>query len=203
VQVQSVHPGRMPGRPRVVILNGASCSGKTTMATAFRDQRAAAGDFWFSTGIDDFLAKLSAEWQAVGSLNGPFAPDGVRFEATGDGLVVRVGGLGRQLLRAYQSAVVAAARAGLNVIVDEVVIDRTSWDDWILAVAGLDLVWVGIRCSLDVLEERERARPDRYPGLARGQVAVVHQFARYDFEIDTTTRTKADVLSDLTRQLGY
>jgi hypothetical protein len=43
----------MPERLRVVVLNGASSAGKTTLATAFRDQRAAVGDFWLLTGIDE------------------------------------------------------------------------------------------------------------------------------------------------------
>ncbi|HXW34556.1 MAG TPA: hypothetical protein VEJ87_08245 [Acidimicrobiales bacterium] len=193
----------MHGRPRLVILNGASCSGKTTIATAFRDQRAAVGDFWLSTGIDDYIAKVPAEWRAVGAEKGRFAANGVRFEATQEGMEVRVGCVGRRLFSAYQSGVVAAVRAGLNVIVDELVIDKRSWDDWTMAIGDLDHVWVGVRCSLKVLEERERTRPHQYAGLARGQAASVHRFARYDFELDTTAKTKGESLSDLVRQLGY
>ncbi len=104
----------------------------------------------------------------------------------------------------YQTAVGAVAHAGLNVIVDDVVIDKTHWDDWKSSVAALDVVWVGIRCAPDVAEERERTRSDdRYSGLARAQTGIVHRDARYDFEIDTTTQTPAQALSALTRQLGY
>lgn len=186
-----------------MILNGASSSGKTTMATSFRDERAAAGDFWLLTGIDDFLAKLPIQWQRVGPESGPFAADGVRFDRTPQGLEVRVGRVGRQLLRAYQAGAAAAVRTGLNVIVDEVVIDRTSWDDWTIALAGLDVVWVGVRCSPEVAEQRERVRPDRFHGLARAQTAVVHRDARYDFEIETTARTPGEALSELSHRLGY
>ncbi|MGO9873540.1 MAG: chloramphenicol phosphotransferase CPT family protein [Acidimicrobiia bacterium] len=194
----------MERKARVVILNGASSAGKTTLATAFRDQRAAVGDFWLLTGIDDFLKKLPSEWRSVGHDRGAFAMDGLRFETAPEGLRVRVGRVGRQLLRAYQTAVGAAARVGLNVIVDDVVIDRTHWDDWNTSVAGLEVVWVGIRCAPDVAEERERTRgDDRYSGLARAQTGVVHRDAIYDFEIDTTTQTPAQALSALTRQLGY
>src|SRR5437867_3360461 len=154
----------MQPKPRVVILNGASSSGKTTIATAFRDQRAAAGDFWLLIGIDDFLAKIPPEWKSAGPDRGSFAADGIRFEITRDGPAVRVGNVGRQILRAYQAAVAAAARVGLNVIVDEVIIDRTSWEDWNAALAGLDVVWVGIRCAAEVAEERNRARGDRFAG---------------------------------------
>jgi chloramphenicol 3-O phosphotransferase len=192
----------MATRSRVVVLNGASSAGKTTIATGFRDQRAAVGEFWLLTGIDDFLVKLPAEWKSAGPDHGTFAADCIRFERTSDGVRVRVGRVGRQLLRAYQGGVAAAARVGLNVIVDEVVIDKTSWDDWTGALAGLDVVWVGIRCSTEVAEERNRVRGDRFAGLARAQTVTAHQHARYDFEIDTTIRAPDDAVLELTRRLG-
>jgi chloramphenicol 3-O phosphotransferase len=188
---------------RVVILNGGPSSGKTTLATAFRDRRAAAGDFWLLMGIDDVLSKIPNEWKGSGSDRGPFAADGVRFEMTQEGPAVRVGSIGRRMLRVYQAEVAAAAHGGLNVIVDEVVIDRTSWDDWTGALAGLDVVWVGIRCAPEVAEARNRARGDRFAGLARAQAATVHRDARYAFEIDTTTQTPDEALSQLTHGLGY
>jgi chloramphenicol 3-O phosphotransferase len=189
---------------RVVILNGASSSGKTTLATAFRDQRAKVGDFWLLTGIDDFLSKLPSEWKSAGGEYGAFAAHGVRFEATAEGQTVSVGPLGRLLLRAYQAGVGSAVRIGLNVIVDEVVIDQTSWDDWTVALAGLDVVWVGIRCAAEVAEERNRSRGDhRFAGLARAQTMTVHRGARYDFEIDTTNQPLDQSLLELNRGLGY
>ena len=192
----------MATRSRVVILNGASSAGKTTIATGFRDQRAAVGDFWLLTGIDDFLTRLPPVWKSAGRDHGTFAAHGIRFERTSEGVSVRVGRVGRQLLRAYQAGVAAAARVGLNVIVDEVVIDKTSWDDWTSALAGLDVVWVGIRCSAEVAEERNRVRGDRFAGLARAQTVTAHQHTRYDFEIETTIRTPDDAVLELTRRLG-
>jgi chloramphenicol 3-O phosphotransferase len=186
-----------------VILNGASSSGKTTIATGFRDQRAAVGDFWLLIGIDDFLSKIPIEWKSAGPDRGRFAAEGIRFEMRQPGPAVRVGSVGRRVLRAYQAGIAAAAHVGLNVIVDEVVIDRASWDDWNSALAGLDVVWVGIRCSPEVAEERNRARGDRFVGLARALSATVHRDARYDLEIDTTTRSPDEALSQLTQGLGY
>jgi chloramphenicol 3-O phosphotransferase len=193
----------MQAKSRVVILNGGPSSGKTTLATAFRDQRAAAGDFWLLIGIDDVLSKIPSDWKSAGSNRGPFAADGIRFETMRQGPIIRVGSVGRRMLRAYQAAAAAAVRVGLNVIVDEVVIDRTSWDDWAVALAGLDVVWVGIRCSPGVAEERNKIRGDRYAGLARALSTTVHQDASYEFEIDTTTQTPDEALSQFTRRLGY
>jgi Chloramphenicol phosphotransferase-like protein len=89
----------MQAGSRVVILNGGPSSGKTTLATAFRKQRAAAGDFWLLIGIDDVLSKIPREWKSAGSDRGPFAPDGIRFETTQEGAAVRVGRVGRRMLR--------------------------------------------------------------------------------------------------------
>ena len=188
---------------RIVVLNGAPSSGKTTISSAFRDERASLGDLWLVTGIDDYLAKLPTEWRSAGGRGGPYAADGVRFEAVEGEVRVNVGSVGRRLLRAYQASVAAASRAGLNVMVDEVIVDRTSWRDWGIALAGLDVVWVGIRCSADVAEERNRARADeRYAGLATALTVAVHQDAIYDFEIDTTALTPPAALEELTHHLG-
>jgi chloramphenicol 3-O phosphotransferase len=145
---------------------------------------------------------LPFEWTNAGPDRGAFAADGSRFATMPDGATVRLGHLGRQVLRASQAGVAAAAGVSLQVIVDEVAIDKTSWDDWVVALAGLDVVWVGIRCSAEVAEERNRVRGDRFAGLARARTATVHQHARYDFEINTTTQAPAAAVLELTRRLG-
>lgn len=116
---------------------------------------------------------------------------------------MRVGHLGRRLLHAYQASVAGAAGSGCNVLVDEVVIDRTTWREWGDALVGLDVVWVGIRCAAEVAEERNRRRGDGHrPGLAASLSVAVHRDAAYDFEIDTTTLAPVDALAALSRGLG-
>ncbi len=194
----------MAGNGQIVILNGASSAGKTTIAASFRDRRAAAGDLWVLMGIDDYLAKLPIEWLDLGLAAGPgrFADDGMRLEHTARGPVLRIGAACRQLLRAYQAAVAGTARSGLNVIVDEVVVDTTARLDWQTALAGLDVVWVGVRCAPEVAEQRELARGDRAIGMTRSQTAV-HADATYAFEIDTTALAPLEAIDEFMRRLGY
>jgi chloramphenicol 3-O phosphotransferase len=161
------------------------------------------GDFWLLIGIDDVLAKLPAEWLDLGlpTGRGRHAADGLWFEATPTGLALRVGGLCRQLLHIYRSTVASAARAGLNVIVDDVVIDAQIWHDWQDALTGLDVVWVGVHCDLDVVEARERSRGDRVVGMARSQFTTVHASAHYDLSIDTTSSSPEQAIAELVRFL--
>jgi chloramphenicol 3-O phosphotransferase len=193
----------MAGDGSVVILNGASSAGKTTIATSFRDRRAADGDLWVLIGIDDYLSKLPVEWLDLGLPGGPgaHAGDGLCLWPAAHGLVLHVGPVCRRLLRTYYGAVVVAARAGLNVLVDEVVVDETAWHDWQAALAGLSVAWVGIRCSLEVAEAREQRRGDRPRGMTRAQVSSVHEHARYDVEIDTTQLTPGQSADEFVRHM--
>lgn len=62
----------------------------------------------------------------------------------------------------------------MNVIVDEVVLDEEAWRQWEAELGDIDPFWVRVDCPMEVCEERERARPERLPGLARAQAPFVH-----------------------------
>jgi chloramphenicol 3-O phosphotransferase len=178
---------------RVVVLNGTSSSGKTSTANAFQESRSRAGELWVVIGLDDFLAKLPGRWVEVGAWVGSLAEDGVRLERDGDRSNFHIGEHARRLMHAYRRSVREIARAGINVIVDEVLLREEDWQGWCVALDGLDAVWVGMRCDLEVASQRESARGDRAPGLVRGQADVVHRFPGYDLELDTTAAPVAEV----------
>ncbi len=71
-------------------------------------------------------------------------------------------------LLGMRAAVSALARSGNNVIVDDVLIDDDG-SAYREALAGLDVLWVGVIAPRDVIEARERQRGDRDIGLARWQ----------------------------------
>ena len=132
------------------MLNGTSSAGKTTLATAFRDARAEVGDYWLILGIDDVLSKLPIPWLDLGLAAGPgaFAADGLAFDRGPDGVVgLHVGSVCRRLLELYHRTVAVAVRSGLDVIVDDVVVDQATLDDWFVALDGLDPTWVAAHCS--------------------------------------------------------
>ena len=45
---------------------------------------------------------------------------------------------------------------------------------------------IGVQCPLEVLEARELQRKDRTLGQARLQFPVIHKYASYDLEVDTS-----------------
>jgi len=170
----------------VIVLNGPSSVGKSTLARALQQQFAAAGECWFILALDDFIGKLPADWVAVGDHRGSHARDGLVFEVVDGEFELRTGPIGRRMLAAWRGTVAAVAHAGLDVIVDEVVLSEVDWQGWQTELAGLDAHWVRVHARLDQLEERERSRPDfRVLGQARAQHDAVHRHPTYDAQVDT------------------
>ena len=95
-----------PGR--VVILNGTSSSGKSTIVSMFIEQRGANGEWWLPVATDDFQMKLVREWAG----DGPFGEDGMRFVQEPFGIRVHIGKRGRRLQAAYHRTVAVCAREG-------------------------------------------------------------------------------------------
>ena len=71
------------------------------------------------------------------------------------------------MLAAYRGAVAAVARAGINVIVDEVLLSEAGWTAWQHELAGLEVV--AVTSDLEVLERHDRDRTDRLIRLARSR----------------------------------
>ena len=182
----------------MVILNGASSAGKSTLAGATQAVLAAAGRPWIVFSWDDFVPRLPERWHGGPEDRGDDAADGCAYRllrADPPVALLEVGEVGRRLLAGYHRAVAGLAAAGVDVLVEEVLITRWEWDDWGAALAAVDDVrWVAVRCDVETSVARELARGDRYPGLARGTSVVVHEHPAYDVELDTTT-TPADELA--------
>jgi len=100
------------------------------------------------------------------------AMDGARRRAQegfiwADDTSIVPGPAGQRLATGMRAAVLAVARAGNDVLADDVFIDPGWLDDWRSQLDGLEWLLVGVLVSIDVLEERERARGNRILGEAR------------------------------------
>jgi chloramphenicol 3-O phosphotransferase len=170
---------------RIIVLNGTSSAGKSTLAATLQRRFVERGEPWIVIGVDDVFQKLPPEWIQMREWFGRYAEDGIVFERVDGDVVRRIGPIGTQALAAYRASVGGAARAGLNVIVDEVLLSEEDWDGWRVELAGLDVLWVRVDIALAALEAREHARRDRMLGLARSQYDIVHRFPDYAVTVDT------------------
>jgi chloramphenicol 3-O phosphotransferase len=157
--------------------------GKSTLALALQESLP---DPWLRLGIDDFLDFVPDPLRHVK----PSADEGFRW-FPGDPnsheiTRIVVGEYGQLVIRGMHRAIAAMASVGLNVIVDDVLLYSNWLDDYLEVLAGLEVVFVGMNAPLEVIEQREGARGDRFLGQARGHYDVVHQHATYDLVLDTS-----------------
>ena len=133
-------------------------------------------------GIDAFWNAIDERWMEHGAL----ARDG--FLWVEDARIVP-GPIGQRLATGMRAALAAFARAGNDVLVDDVFIDSEWLDGWRAELTDIEWLLVGVLAPLDVLEERERSRGNRIAGEARAQVDVVHRGIDYDLTVDTSRQS--------------
>jgi chloramphenicol 3-O phosphotransferase len=162
---------------QVIILNGGSSSGKSGIA---RCLQAILPQPWLTFGTDSFVDALPAAMRAPDSGSG----SGIEFGADGS---VTVGAGFRTLEAAWIAGMVAMARAGARLVVDEVFLGGAeSQRRWRDHLGDVPVLWVGVRCDGAVAAARETARGDRIAGMASAQAELVHRGVGYDVEVDTT-----------------
>jgi chloramphenicol 3-O phosphotransferase len=153
-----------PGK--IVILNGTSSSGKTSLLHALQN---ILEEPYLEAGIDKFIFMMPERY-----LERPLWDDVL-------GLADRAGETGHRLFHGMHRAVAALSLAGIHVLVEP------AWlQDCREAFQELPAYLIGVRCPLEVLEQRERSRRNRTLGQARLQFERVHAYCRYDFEVDTS-----------------
>jgi chloramphenicol 3-O phosphotransferase len=161
-------------RGKIIILNGTSSSGKTSIVRALQDRLA---EPYLEVGLDKFIWMLPRRY-----LDRPLWDDVL-------GLNVTAGATGHWLVAGMHRTIAALSAAGIHVIADHVLVEPA----WLLECVRLfsdpPALLVGVRCPLAVLEERERARKDRTLGQARAQFEAVHAHNLYDIEVDTAVST--------------
>jgi chloramphenicol 3-O phosphotransferase len=168
---------------RIVILNGPPRSGKSSIAAAIQD---GFDGVWMNLGVDHFMRMTPRAFRpGIGLRPGGERPD---LEP----LVVR-------LYRGLYEAVAAHSRLGVDVVVDAVHHDSYSAPRHILRTSarqlrGLPVLFVGVRCPVDVALERRRATWGGAGYQESGAVAdpvgrwhaAVHEPGIYDLEVDTS-----------------
>ena len=164
---------------QVIVLNGGSSAGKTGIA---RCLQAILPRPWLRLSVDDLVAALPPSLLRPGP--------GIGFGAQGE---VTVGDEFREAEAAWMAGVAAMARAGARVVLDDVFLGgAASQERTRAALAGLDVLWVGVHCDPETVAAREIARGDRPAGMAASQATIVHKDVAYDVEVDTSRAESLD-----------
>jgi chloramphenicol 3-O phosphotransferase len=171
-----VNPGK------IIILNGTSSSGKTCIIRAL--QNSLEGPY-LEAGIDKFIWMMPPRY-----LERPLWDDVL-------GLADHAGTAGHTLVVGMHQAIEALSRTGNNVIADHVLVEPAWLRDISDRLYELPAYFIGVRCPLDVLENRERQRKNRTLGQARLQYHLVHIPGIYDLEIDTSRFTPEECAAQI------
>ena len=178
--------------PDIILVNGASSAGKTTLCRALQ---ASISHPYLCMAFDDFIFFSAPRYYRCADSEAQTETDefilqGARLLTTSapgepKSVTAVFGPVFRHLVDAIAPAVRTMVDMGNPVIFDHVLHDRGMFESCQKSFDDLEVFTVGVVCPIDILEARERARGDRAIGRARGLVDVVHSFCSYDIVVDT------------------
>ena len=149
---------------KIIIINGPSSSGKTTLALALQKQL----DIPFIRfSFDLFIDHKAFPSEQIKS--GKFSWEQMR----------------PSIFRGLHQCLPALATAGNNVIFDHIIETKAWLYELVSLISESDVFFVGVHCSLAELERREIQRGDRRPGEARQDFQTVHSIPTYDLEMNS------------------
>lgn len=150
-----------PGR--IILLNGTSSSGKTSLARALQAMLHTRGETYYHLEAD-LLRDMHPERRRTKQVYMP------------------------TLLQAIPACVAALAAAGNNLIMDDV-FEPDQLRNYVETLTTFSVLYVGVRCGqTNELLRREQARGDR-DGAALGLARLVYQPGIFDVEVDTAQAT--------------
>jgi len=149
---------------KIILINGASSAGKTTLARAL--QQKLAEPFWHFS-IDHLRDAKVLPLERITS--GEFAWPLLR----------------PAFFEGFHRSLPALTEAGNNLIIEHIVETEAWMARLVQLLAPFDVFFVGLHCPLPELERREVARGDRRIGEARTDYRKVHSFGVYDLELES------------------
>ena len=189
----------------IIFLNGSSSAGKTSLAHALQE---ILPDPYQHIALDQFRDGMSAKFRGLNSPTGTRGQRGLNIvphqDANGTTLTeVRFGEEGKRLLRGMRRAIVALADAGNSVIIDDILFEPDFLEDYLAVTGSIPVYFVGVRCPLKVINDREQVRLGRFPGTAESHFVSCHAHNIYDIEVHTDKNTPAECANQvITRMLS-
>ena len=158
-------------RGRIILLNGTSSAGKSTLAKELRGQLEPQFHYYSSDQLADAGFR-------------PLDKD-VRFKYR------------ESFFEGFHKSIAAFAEVGLDLLVEHIV-ECQSWvDDLKVLLSPFDAFWVGVHAPVVEVERRERLRGNRQIGDGVYYLKT-HTFCKYDLEVDTMQPLEQNVETILT-----
>lgn len=161
----------------ILLLNGASSSGKSTLSQELQDLL---NEPFVHISSDNWFLLFPKKYHVYDP--DPTSPRHLLQQRM-------MPYFAPKLMSGMRHCVAALARVGNNIVVDDLLLEKDALDEYLTILQGFPVVFIGLTCPLEELERREQARGDRTIGLAREQFESIHAFCHYDIEIDTSKHT--------------
>jgi chloramphenicol 3-O phosphotransferase len=147
---------------RIIVLNGPSSSGKTTLARGLIESLP---EHHLHLALDSFRNMEPEKYWGVDK----------------EVVWLRIAAL----CRAINASVSTYSLHSQPIILDHV-LSNEAWHYLLDDLKELPVLIVGVVCPLEELTKRENLRADRKSGLAKSQYETIHADREYDFVIDTS-----------------
>ncbi len=222
--VKSRGSGR-PGRPievlqimkheiqlgKVIILNGTPRSGKSSIATAIQE---ASDELWVNLGADSYIRITPERYRPGVGLR----PAGIeKMEEKPFAQRKKIERIVPLMYAAMYDSIAAHSRLGLNVVTDVGHHDDYGSHQGILydcarRMEGLPVLFVGVRCPVDIVWERRRSTwlkeqeiPDGTPPPYRVHRwnREVHNPGIYDLKVDTAKMSPEECSQVILKHLKH
>lgn len=206
--MRRTHTLLVPSAGQIVILNGPSRVGKSSIAQAMQERL---HGIWMNVGMDMHVTVTPPAYRpGVGLRPQRATPD------SGEPERVSVGELEDvvpTLYAALYESIAAHARLGLNVVADVYHHDFYTrplgiFQRCIQRLQGLPVLFVGVHCPIDVIWQRRKAtwgqERDTVDDRTREAVELGQVAARahaYDLEFDTSTTTPEEIADAIGERL--
>ena len=168
----------MENQNRLVLLNGPSSAGKSSVAEQLRRKMALCGADAVIISIDDYM-KIAEDEEIWEDDVFEIMPDMCRD-------------------------ITPALRQGKWVIVDHVITSARIYEALLAAAAGFGVTAVLVTCSQEILKKHEKERGNRFIGSAEASYQYLYPKEGYDLRIDSgesSPEASADRILDYLRGL--
>ncbi len=162
---------------KIIVLNGVSSSGKTTLAKAIQETFS---EPYIRLSIDDFINMMPEKIIKTDLGNTVYKSQTIMLQA-----------------------ITMLSDAGTNVVVDNVMLTYfQTLKQYVTALHNYPVLLVKVDCPTHELRRREAERGDRNIGQGEGQVNDLEPQSLYDIAVNTFMNTTAECVSFIEKKLA-